>query len=146
MAIVRWDPIKDIMSIQERINKVFDSTFSGDKDASSGEWTPPVDIYETENEIVLMAELPGMTEDNLDIQISEGVLTLKGEKKLPIDKESDNFHRLERPYGKFTRSFALPSTLDLNSIKAKLKDGLLRISLNKDSQIKPTIIKVTKED
>jgi HSP20 family protein len=146
MAIVRWDPVKDLMSIQERINKVFDNTFNNDSSSTKGEWAPPVDIYETENEIVLAAEIPGMTEEDLDIQISDGILTLKGEKKLPLDYKSDNFHRLERPYGKFVRSFALPTNLDLNSIKAKLKDGILKISLNKDSKSKPTIIKVTKED
>lgn len=146
MAIVRWDPIKDLMSIQERVNKIFDSTFSGEENTDKGEWTPAVDIYETETEIVIIAELPGMSEDNVDIQITDGILSIKGNKKLPLDKESDNFHRLERPYGKFSRSFALPNIVDLNSIKANLKDGLLRITLNKDSHAKPTVIKVTKED
>ena len=146
MAIVRWDPIKDLMSIQERINKVFDNTFTNETNSSKGEWTPPVDIYETENEVILLAEIPGMTESDLDIQIADGVLMLKGEKKLPQDYESDNFHRLERPYGKFTRSFALPNSLDLNSIKAKLKDGILKVTLSKNNNVKPTIIKVTKED
>jgi len=132
MAIVRWDPIKDLISIQERVNKIFEDTFE-DKNTSinKGEWTPAVDIYETQDELVIVAELPGMNEDDIDLQISDNVLTLKGVKKLSVDKDKDNFHRLERPYGKFNRSFALPNTLDINSIKASLKDGLLKIRFNR---------------
>ncbi len=145
MAIVRWDPIKDLISIQERVNKIFEDTFEDKNTSNRGEWTPPVDIYETQNELVIVAELPGMNEDEIDLQISNNVLSIKGIKKLPVDNEKDNFHRLERPYGKFQRSFALPNTLDVNSIRASLKDGLLKIKFNKKQDTKPTVIKVTKE-
>ena len=145
MAIVRWDPIKDLISIQERVNKIFEDTFEDKNTSNRGEWTPPVDIYETQDELVIIAEIPGMNEEDVDLQISDNVLSLKGVKKLPVDKEKDNFHRLERPYGKFNRSFALPNTLDINSIKASLKDGLLKITFKKKQDTQPTVIKVNKE-
>lgn len=147
MAIVRWDPLKDLMAIHERMNKVFDETFSQTANANYGEWLPPVDIYETDEEITILAELAGMKESDMDLEVTEGVLTLKGNKPYPIDKESDNYFRLERSYGKFSRSFAIPTTVDLNNIKANLKDGLLKVTLVKKSEVQPRVIKVeTVED
>ncbi|QAR33185.1 Hsp20/alpha crystallin family protein [Geovibrio thiophilus] len=145
MAIVRWDPLKDLMAMHDRINKMFNDSFDKQNAPSYGEWMPPVDIYETEDEIVVVSELPGIDENDMDIQVSEGVLTLKGEKKYPLDRESDNYYRLERAYGKFQRSFAVPNTIDMNSIKANLKDGVLKIALKKRAEIKPTVIKVETE-
>lgn len=142
MAIVRWDPIKDLMSMHDRMNKIFDETLSKTAQGSYGDWLPPVDIFETEDEVVLIAEIPGVKEEELDIQMSEGVLTLKGEKKYPMDGENDNYYRLERSYGKFNRSFTIPSTVDVNSVKASLKEGLLRITLKKRSEVQPKVIKV----
>lgn len=145
MAIVRWDPFKDLMTLQERMNRVFDDAFNKQGTQTAGEWAPPVDIYETETQIVIVAETPGVPEENLDIQVTDGVLTIKGEKPIPDDSESDSYYRLERAYGKFTRSFAVPNTVDVNSVRASLKDGLLKITLNKRGEVKPTVIKVTKE-
>lgn len=145
MAIVRWDPIKDLMTIQDRMNKVFDEAFTRQNGQNYGDWTPPVDIFETTDQIVIMAEVPGVPESDLDIQVSEGVLTIKGDKPMPTDKESDSFYRLERAYGKFSRAFAIPNSVDVNTVKASLKDGLLRVTLDKRGEIQPKIIKVTKE-
>jgi HSP20 family protein len=145
MAIVRWDPLKDLMTMHDRINKMFNDSFDKQNAPGYGDWMPPVDIYETEEEIIVVSELPGIEENDMDIQVSEGVLSLKGEKKYPIDRESDNYYRLERSYGKFQRSFAVPNTVDLNSIKANLKDGVLKITLKKRSEVKPTVIKVETE-
>ncbi|WP_022850192.1 Hsp20/alpha crystallin family protein [Limisalsivibrio acetivorans] len=145
MAIVRWDPLKDLMAMHDRMNKMFDEAFEKTGNTGYGEWTPPVDIYETEENIVIVCEVPGMDEKDVDIQISEGVLTLKGEKKYPIDKESDNYYRLERSYGKFNRTFAIPNSVDLENIKAGLKDGILKITLFKKSEVQPKVIKVETE-
>ncbi len=145
MAIVRWDPLKDLMTMHDRMNKIFDETLSKTAQAGYGDWLPPVDIYETETDVMLVAELPGVKEEELDIQMSDGVLTLKGDKKYPIEGDSDNYYRLERSYGKFNRSFTIPSTVDVNSVKASLKDGLLKITLKKRTEIQPKVIKVETE-
>lgn len=145
MAIVRWDPLKDLMTMHDRMNKIFDETLNKNAQGNYGDWLPPVDIFETEDEIVIMSELPGMKEEDMDIQVSDGVLTLKGEKKYPIEGESDNFYRLERSYGKFSRSFAIPSTVDISTVKANLKDGLLKVTLKKKEEIQPRVIKVETE-
>lgn len=145
MAIVRWDPLKDLMTMHDRMNKIFDETLSKTAQGSYGDWLPPVDIYETDDEIVIMSELPGLKEEDIDIQVSDGVLSLKGEKKYPIEGESDNFYRLERSYGKFNRSFAIPNTVDIGTVKANLKDGLLKVTLKKKAEIQPRVIKVETE-
>jgi len=145
MAIVRWDPLKDLMTMHDRMNKIFDETLSKSAQGGYGDWLPPVDIYETEEEIVIMSELPGMKEEDLDIQVTDGVLTLKGEKRYPEEGDRDNFYRLERSYGKFNRSFAIPNTVDIASVKANLKDGLLKITLQKKSEVQPRVIKVETE-
>lgn len=145
MAIVRWDPLKDLMAMHDRINKMFNDSLDRQNSPSYGDWMPPVDIYETESEIVVTSELPGIDENNVDIQVAEGILTIKGEKKYPLDRESDNYYRLERSYGKFQRSFAVPGTIDVNSIKANLKDGILKITLKKRGETRPTVIKVETE-
>lgn len=145
MAIVRWDPLKDLMTMHDRMNKIFDETLSKNAQGNYGDWLPPVDIFETEEEIIIVAELPGMKEEDLDIQVTDGVLTLKGEKKYPAEGERDNYYRLERAYGKFNRSFSIPNTVDIGSVKASLKDGLLKVTLKKKAEIQPRVIKVETE-
>ncbi|MGD9808475.1 MAG: Hsp20/alpha crystallin family protein [Deferribacterales bacterium] len=145
MAIVRWDPLKDLMTMHDRMNKIFDETLSKTAQGNYGDWLPPVDIFETEEEIIIIAELPGMKEEDLDIQVTDGVLSLKGEKKYPAEGERDNYYRLERAYGKFNRSFSIPNTVDITSVKASLKEGLLKVSLKKKEEIQPRVIKVETE-
>jgi len=145
MAIVRWGPLKDLMTMHDRMNKIFDETLSKTAQAGYGDWLPPVDIYETESDVVLVAELPGVKEEELDIQMSDGVLTLKGEKKYPVEGDNDNYYRLERSYGKFNRSFTIPNTVDVDNVKASLKEGLLKITLQKRTEIQPKVIKVDTE-
>ncbi|MBC7196004.1 MAG: Hsp20/alpha crystallin family protein [Deferribacterales bacterium] len=146
MAIVRWDPFKDIMSLQERINKIFDETVQQDRKSQYGDWYPPVDIFEKEDGITIIMEIPGVSENDIDLQITDGVLTVRGEKKLPYEKSNENFYRLERNFGKFARSFSLPNTVDQNKVKAGLKEGILKIEIGKKDEIKPKVIKVEKED
>lgn len=140
MAIVRWNPVRDLISMQEKMNKIFDDSFR----ASGGDWSPSVDIMENNEEIVIIAEIPGVSEDSMDIQVTDGILTMKGEKKFPIEKQSDNYYRLERSYGKFNRSFAIPAAVDQTNVKASLKDGVLKILLKKKGDNSPRVIKVEK--
>ena len=141
MAIVKWDPFKDLTTIQERINRFFDesltrSRFFGEESLSSGFWSPAVDIYETESDIVLKAELPEINQKDILINIENNVLTLKGERKLEKEAKEDNYHRMERSYGSFTRSFTLPNAVEQEKIKAQYKDGVLKITMPKKAEKK----------
>lgn len=141
MAIVRWNPVRDLITMQEKMNKIFDDSYK----INSGDWSPAVDIMENSEEILIIAEVPGVSEETMDIQVTEGILSMKGEKKFPKEKQSDNYYRLERSYGKFNRSFAIPAAVDQTNVKASLKDGVLKILLKKKQDNSPKVIKVEKE-
>ena len=146
MAIVRWnDPFREFAHLQNRINRVF-SDANGHNDeglTTSGSWVPPVDIYQNgDHEIVLKAELPDLTREDIDITVDNGTLTIKGEKKVDESVKDEQFHRVERSYGTFTRSFALPHTVDPNRVQAEYKDGVLSITLPLREEAKPKQIKV----
>jgi HSP20 family protein len=150
MAIVRWEPFRDLASLQERMNRLFDEsvrTRSGaagqdDDWALGGSWAPPVDIYEKDGNIVLKAELPGIEPKSVDIRIENNTLTLRGERNLEQDVKREHYHRVERAYGQFTRSFTLPNTVDTEKIKAEYKDGVLSVRLPKHEEAKPKQIQV----
>jgi HSP20 family protein len=145
MAIVRWDPFRDLLSMQERMNRLFDESFSRrreDEPMGMTTWSPAVDIYETENTIVVKAELPGLTKEEIDVQIHDGILTLKGERKFEKEVKEENYHRIERAYGGFQRSFSLPTSIEEDKIKAAFKDGVLEVILPKAEAVKPKQIKV----
>ena len=126
MTIVRWDPFRD-----------FGFT------APNNTWMPPVDIYQTgEHELVLKAELPDMTREDIDITVDHGTLTIKGEKKLATDIREDSVHRVERRYGTFSRSFSLPQTVDAGKVAAEYKNGVLTVRLPLREEAKPRQIKV----
>lgn len=141
MGIIKWNPVRDLLSMQEKMNKIFDDSFK----TASGDWAPAVDIMESERDIVIVAEIPGVSEKDMDIQVSEGVLSMRGEKKFPDDKQGDSYYRLERSYGKFSRSFAIPASVDHSKVRASIKDGVLKIVLTKRNEEKPQTIKVEKE-
>lgn len=134
MAIDRWDPLQDLLSLHEKMNRLFEDSFAKGLENqyfACGTWTPPIDIFETEGQFVLKAELPGIDKDDVDVRVQDNVLTLKGA-RYPSDKlKEDNINRMERPYGKFSRSFTLPSNVNADNISAKLKDGILEIILPK---------------
>jgi HSP20 family protein len=143
MAIVRWtDPLRELANFQDRINRVF--TGAGDDGLeTSGAWVPPVDIYQNgDHELVLKAELPGMTREDIDITIDKSTLVVKGEKKLASEVKEDRFHRIERSYGAFSRSFSLPSSVDSSRIAAEYKNGVLTVRLPLREEAKPRQIKV----
>ena len=146
MTLTRWDPFRDLVTLQDRMNRLFDESVrnvrTGDEALSSATWSPAVDIYETANEVVVKAELPEVNQSDIDIQVENNTLTLRGERKFDKETKQENFHRIERAYGVFSRSFTLPSTVDQERIKADYKDGILRISLPKREASKPKQIKV----
>ena len=134
MAIVRWEPFRDLVSIQGRMNRIFDEAFRGatrpsgeEEEWSLGSWAPAVDIFEQDGNIVLKAELPGVDPKDVDVRVENNVLTLRGERKLESEVQKDSYHRVERAYGSFSRSFTLPNAVDTEKIKADYRDGVLRV-------------------
>lgn len=152
MAIVRWEPFRDMVTIQDRMNRIFDEAFRANRGAGSQEdyalasWAPAVDIYEQDGNIVLKAELPGVDPNDVDVRVENNVLTLRGERKLDSDVKKEGYHRVERAYGTFGRSFTLPTVVDTEKIKAEYKDGVLRVTLPKreEAKAKQISISVTK--
>lgn len=141
--LVTWDPYRDFRSLTERFNRIFSSTPARREEESLGTWLPPVDIAEDKDRIVLTAELPGFREDQIEIQMEGGVLTLRGERKFEDEKEGRNYHRVERSYGQFVRSFTLPNNVNREGIKASFSDGLLEIELPKREEAKPRQIRIS---
>lgn len=144
MAITRWDPFRDVLALQNRMNSLFQEyNRSQDGDVlSTASFAPPVDIYEDEHKIVLKLEVPGMKESDLDIQLENNVLTVKGERKFEKEEKEENFHRIERRYGSFCRSFTIPNTVNPESVKANYEAGVLKLELEKRAEAKPKQIKV----
>jgi HSP20 family protein len=142
MALVRWDPARELASMEiDRLNNMFTNFMGGE--GLSRTWVPPVDIYETENhEVVIKAELPEMKRENISVTFENNVLTLKGERKLETEVPGDRFQRFERFYGSFTRSFTLPATVDAAGISASYKDGVLTIRLPQREEAKPKQIAI----
>ena len=141
MALVRWDPVGELASMEvDRLHNMF-SSFYGE--GLSRNWVPPVDIYETEqHEVVIKAELPGMKREDLDITFENSVLTLRGERKIENEIARDRFQRMERFRGSFTRSFTLPPTIDAANISASYKDGVLTVRLPQRAEAKPKQIAI----
>ena len=146
MAIVRWDPFQDLISLQERMNRLFEQTLDrsrGEREGMvAGTWAPAVDIYETPDSIVLQAELPGLSKDDIDIQVRDNVLTLKGERRSEKEVKEGNYLRVERAYGGFQRAFTLPAAVQADKIRAVFKDGVLDVSIPKAEEAKPKQIKI----
>jgi len=142
-AITRWDPFHNLSTLQEQVNRLFEGSLPRGSDQSAlTTWAPAVDIYETENELVLKADLPDVNEKDLDIRIESNILTIKGERKFEEKVKEDNYLRVERTYGSFSRSFSLPSTVDNGSIKADYKNGVLTVELPKRAESKPRQVKI----
>lgn len=146
MAIVRWtDPFREFAQLQNRVNRVFHDAYGHSDDGltTSGTWAPLVDIYQDgDREVVLKAELPDMTRDAIDITVDNNTLTIKGEKKFSQTVKEEQFHRIERHYGTFSRSFSLPPTVDTAKIGAEYKDGVLTVRLPLREEARPRQIKV----
>ena len=146
MNIVRYDPFREIRSLQNEMNRLFSGATSGRDDMLSGEWLPKVDVFENKDTLVLEAELPGMKRDDFELSFENNVLTLKGERRFEKKDESDNYHRVERSYGSFTRSFTLPSTVTAEGAKADFKNGVLSVTLPKREDTKARKIEIAGDD
>ena len=145
MAIVRWEPLRDLVNAQRDFGRLFRDAFSSQLDEtelSTRSWAPPVDIYETDNDIVLKAELPGVDSKDVEVRVEDNTLYLKGERKFEKEVKDQNYHRIERSYGSFARSFSLPSSISTDKVKAEFKDGLLTISMPKREEAKPKTVKI----
>ena len=143
MVVTRWEPLKDLMALQERMNKLFDETFSrGAQEVDVGAWSPLVDIMEQGDEIIIKMEIAEVEQKEIDIKVEGNALTIKGERKLEEGTKREDYVRLERPYGTFSRSFSLPTTVDHEKVKASQKDGILRVVLPKKEETQPKHIKV----
>lgn len=145
MTIVRYDPFRDLRTLQEEVNRLFSTNLTrafGDEGIGRGAWAPSVDIYENKDQIVLEAELPGMKQEEFDLSIENNVITLRGERKFEKTDETDNYHRVERSYGSFTRSFTLPQTVSAEGATAEYNNGVLRVTLPKREETKARRIEV----
>lgn len=146
MAITRWDPFRDLLSLQERMNKLFEDSLSRsravEEGLSAGAWSPSVDIYETTDKIILKADLPGMRQDEVELKVENNTLIIKGERQVEKETKREDYLRIERSYGAFSRSFQLPNAVDVDRITAEHKNGVLEIVLPKKEETRPKKIKV----
>lgn len=148
MSIMRYDPFRDLKTIQEEMNRLFSTSLSGglaDDQMASGAWSPSVDIHENKDQIVLEAELPGMNREDFDLSVENNVLTLRGERRFEKKSEQDNYHRVERAYGSFVRSFTLPQSVTSEGAQAEYKNGVLRVVLPKREEVKARRIEIAGE-
>jgi HSP20 family protein len=145
MAMTRFDPFRDLAVLQDRMNRMFNDSYGSRREddlMSSGTWMPAVDIYEIDGSLVLKAELPDMRREEIDVTVENNTLTIRGERKLADDIKQESFHRIERAYGKFMRSFALPPTVDAVKIGAEYRNGVLTVTLPFREETKPRTINV----
>lgn len=148
MSIIKYDPFRELRSLQDEMNRLFMTNVPrsvAQEDLATGGWSPNVDIYESENEIILEAELPGMNREDFEVSIENNVITLKGKREFEKKEEGDNYHRVERSYGAFTRSFSLPRTVSAEHTTADFRNGVLKVSLPKREEAKSRRIEVTSE-
>jgi HSP20 family protein len=146
MPIVRWEPFRDLVTTQDRLNRLFNETmgrFWGDEGMRAGNWVPAVDIYETEQNVVLKAELPGVDPKEVEVTVHDGALYLKGERKYEKEVKEENYHHVERAYGSFARSLTLPASIDQEKVEAEFKDGVLTLTMPKREEAKAKKIKIS---
>ena len=142
MAITRWDPYREVQSLQNRMNSLF-RDMSGENDPlAAASFVPAVDIYEDDKKVSLKLEVPGIDEKDLDVRVENHTLTVKGERKFETEEKEESFHRIERRYGSFFRAFTLPSTVDVENVQAEYHNGVLKLELAKKPEAQPKQIKV----
>jgi HSP20 family protein len=144
MALVRWDPVRELDSLQSDMNRLFDRFFET-RPANGGaarRWLPAMDLVETEDSLVLRADLPGMTEDDVDIEVKDGTLTVSGERRSESEDKKEGYHRVERAFGRFSRALSLPDGIDASKISAAFDNGVLEVTIPKPEETKPTRIEI----
>ena len=141
MALVRWDPVREVDSLQSEMNRVFDAFFGNTGQAAGTgrvrRWLPAMDLVETEDTLILRADLPGLSEEDVDIEVKDSVLTLSGERKAEHEDRSEGFYRVERAFGTFSRSLSLPEGVDADKIAADFRNGVLEVRIPKPEERKP---------
>jgi HSP20 family protein len=149
MNIIKYDPFRELRSLQDEMNRLFTGALPrsfNQEEMTNGAWSPNVDIYEGKDSLILEAELPGMNRDDFELTIENNIITLKGERKFEKKTEGDNYHRVERSYGSFTRAFTLPQTVTAEGATAEFKNGVLNVRLPKREETKARKIEITGED
>ena len=142
-VLTRWDPFREFSTLQDRMNRLFRDNYGDREEAlTTSSFAPPVDVYEDEHQVTLSIEVPGIDEKDIDVRVENNVLTVHGERKFEKEQKEENFRRVERQYGSFTRSFTLPNTVDTEGIQAGYSKGILKIQLAKKAEAKPKQIKV----
>ena len=142
-TIARLEPFRGFSTLQDQVNRVFNESFRNQGDESAlTTWAPPVDIYETPNELVVKADLPDVNEKEIDVRVENNLLTVRGERKFEKSVSEENYLRVERTYGAFSRSFSLPNTVNPEAIRAEYKNGVLTVNLPKREESKPRQVKV----
>ena len=145
MALVRWDPMRELDSLQGDMNRLFDRFFEGRvANGTSRRWIPAMDLIETDDSLVLRGDLPGMTEDDVDIEIKDNVLNVSGERKSESEHKGEGYHRVERAFGRFSRSLTLPQGVDAEKVEAKFEKGVLEVRIPKPAEAKPTRVQIGK--
>jgi len=143
MAITRWDPFREVVTMQNRLNSLFrEMNNDGDSPLTTAAFVPAVDIYEDDKKVMFKLEVPGIEEKDLDVSVENNTLTVKGERKFEAEEKEENFHRIERRYGSFFRAFTLPSTVDTEHVQAKYNAGVLKLELLKKPEAQPKQIKI----
>ena len=146
MALIRWNPWREIEEMADRYTRTVGQAQTGSQEVvATGDWAPRVDIAETDNAFEIKAELPEVKKEDVKVSVYNGVLTIRGERKQEKEENGKKFHRVERKYGSFTRSFTLPDNVDENDIKAAFKDGILNLQIQKTEEAKPKAIEVNVE-
>jgi HSP20 family protein len=147
MALARWTPLGNLQSFQDEMNRMFNQFFQGGTGEEAGwggrTWTPPVDIYETDDALILKAELPGVSKDDVSIEIHQNTLILRGQRRPEAEVREDRYHRAERAYGPFQRSFLLPTLVDQEHVQATYHDGVLELRLPKSEAAKPKRVAIS---
>jgi HSP20 family protein len=144
-VITRWDPFREFSTLQDRMNRLFRESYGPEgheESLTTTSFAPPVDVYEDEHNVTLKIEVPGIDEKDIDVRIETNTLTVHGERKFEKEEKEENYRRVERQYGSFTRSFTLPVTVDPDQVQANYEKGVLKIKLAKKAEAKPKQIKV----
>jgi len=142
MAITRWDPFREVASLQNRVNSLFREMNESDSPLTTAAFVPAVDVYEDEKKVMLKLEVPGIDQKDLDVSVENNTLTVKGERKFESEEKEENFHRIERRYGSFYRAFTLLSTVDTEHVQASYNAGVLKLELAKKPEAQPKQIKI----
>ena len=143
MAITRWDPFREVVALQNRVNSLFRDLNEGDDPVAAASFVPAVDIYEDAQKVMLKLEVPGIDQKDLDVRIENHTLTVKGERKFEAEEKEQNFHRIERRYGSFYRAFTLPNSVDTENVAASYNAGVLKLELKKKPEAQPKQIQIS---